>query len=74
MTCRRPHVLHLPGHSPGEVAYYLPESSLLLSGDTLVTRNLFTGAHGAPQLTPVALNHDDWAAAVHSTNCANWAR
>jgi len=58
----RPQVLHLPGHSPGEVAYYLPESSLLLSGDTLVTRNLFTGAHGAPQLTPPVLNHDNQAA------------
>lgn len=54
----RPTVLHLPGHTPGEVALFLPESKVLLSGDTLVTRHLLTGAHGQPQLTPHILNHD----------------
>ena len=28
-------VLHVPGHSPGGLAFYLPESGLLISGDTI---------------------------------------
>ncbi|MGF1581507.1 MAG: MBL fold metallo-hydrolase [Gemmataceae bacterium] len=54
----RPHVLHTPGHTPGEVAFYLPDRQVLLSGDTLVTRNLFTGEHGGPQVTNSPLNDD----------------
>jgi len=29
-------VLHLPGHTPGEVAFYLPERRILFSGDSVV--------------------------------------
>ncbi|MDI1319064.1 MAG: MBL fold metallo-hydrolase [bacterium] len=54
----RPQVLHVPGHTPGEVAFYLPARRVLLSGDTLVTRNLITGEHTAPQLPHHSLNHD----------------
>ena len=28
-------VLHVPGHSPGGLAFYLPESALLIAGDTI---------------------------------------
>ena len=42
----RPRVLHAPGHTPGEVAFYLPERKVLISGDTLLTRNLMTGELG----------------------------
>ena len=28
-------VLHVPGHSPGGLAFYLPQSALLISGDTI---------------------------------------
>ena len=38
-------VLHVPGHSPGGLAYYLPQSSLLLSGDTI-----FNGSVGRTDL------------------------
>jgi hydroxyacylglutathione hydrolase len=34
-------VLHTPGHTPGSMCLYLPEQSLLLSGDTL-----FAGSYG----------------------------
>lgn len=55
----RPQVIHVPGHTAGEVAFFLPESSVLLSGDTVITRNLMTGAHGSPQLASPILNDDD---------------
>ena len=29
-------VLFVPGHAPGHLAYYAPESGILLSGDTLL--------------------------------------
>jgi glyoxylase-like metal-dependent hydrolase (beta-lactamase superfamily II) len=61
----RPHVLHVPGHTPGEVAFYLPDRGVLLSGDTLVTRNLMTGKLSGPQVTHPLLN-DDYKAARHS--------
>ena len=38
-------VLHVPGHSPGGLAFYLPESGLLLSGDTI-----FNGSVGRTDL------------------------
>ena len=38
-------VLHVPGHSPGGLAFYLPESSLLISGDTI-----FNGSVGRTDL------------------------
>lgn len=54
----KPHVLHAPGHTPGEVAFYLPESGILFSGDALITRHLLTGAYGAPQVAPRILTHE----------------
>ncbi len=38
-------VLHVPGHSPGGLAFYLPESALLISGDTI-----FNGSIGRTDL------------------------
>jgi glyoxylase-like metal-dependent hydrolase (beta-lactamase superfamily II) len=55
----RPILFHTPGHTPGESVLYLPDRNVLFSGDTLVTRNLFTGAEGPPQLPGRQLNHDD---------------
>jgi len=55
----RPHALHAPGHTAGEVALYLPERGVLISGDTLITRDLRTGAWGRPQVPHRSLNADD---------------
>ena len=38
-------VLHVPGHSPGGLAFYLPQSALLISGDTI-----FSGSVGRTDL------------------------
>lgn len=38
-------VLHVPGHSPGGLAFYLPMSGLLISGDTI-----FNGSVGRTDL------------------------
>ena len=38
-------VLHTPGHTPGSLSLYLPETSLLLAGDTL-----FAGSVGRTDL------------------------
>jgi len=54
----RPLVIHTPGHTKGEVVFYLPKRDVLFSGDTLVTRNLMTGKHGNPQITHPLLNND----------------
>ena len=55
----RPHVLHVPGHTPGEVAFMLPDRDVLISGDTLITRNLMTGEEGGPQVPHRLLNDND---------------
>lgn len=47
----RPRAIHVPGHTPGETALLLPGPGVLLSGDALVTVDLFTGRAGVPQIT-----------------------
>ena len=49
----RPRVVPTPGHSPGHVAFHLPDRGVLIAGDALCTYNVFTGARG-PQLLPRA--------------------
>ena len=52
-----PTVLHVPGHTPGSVAYYFPDRRLLFSGDAIVTRHMVTGRTG-PQLSARPFNTD----------------
>lgn len=54
----RPQVIHAPGHTPGQIALYLPGPRTLLSSDVLITRDLLTGLHGEPQLAHPLLNHN----------------
>ena len=53
----RPRVIPTPGHSPGHVAFHLPELGVLLAGDALCTYNPLTGKRGA-QLMPRAFAAD----------------
>ena len=46
-----------PGHSPGHVAFHLPDRGVLIGGDALCTYNPLTGKRG-PQLMPRAFAFD----------------
>ena len=46
-----------PGHSPGHVAFHLPDRGVLIGGDALCTYNPLTGKRG-PQLMPKAFAFD----------------
>lgn len=63
----RPRVIYLPGHTPGSIVVHLPERGLLFTGDALVTRDLYTGRDGDPQLTAPSLN-GDYTQAARSLN------
>jgi glyoxylase-like metal-dependent hydrolase (beta-lactamase superfamily II) len=54
----RPTALHTPGHTDGQIVLLLQDRKVLFSGDALVTRNLFTGEVGQPQLTSPILNNN----------------
>jgi glyoxylase-like metal-dependent hydrolase (beta-lactamase superfamily II) len=53
----RPRAVHAPGHTPGSAALFFESRRVLLTGDTLVTRNPLTGRVG-PQIMPSGLNTD----------------
>jgi glyoxylase-like metal-dependent hydrolase (beta-lactamase superfamily II) len=46
-----PRVIHLPGHSPGSVAFHFPAHDALFVGDAFATLDVLTGATG-PRLAP----------------------
>ena len=54
----RPRVIHVPGHTDGEVAFYLPDREVLLCGDALATVDFETWQGNTPQLLPPWLNVD----------------
>jgi glyoxylase-like metal-dependent hydrolase (beta-lactamase superfamily II) len=56
----QPTVIHVPGHTKGEIALYIEDSSTLISGDCLITQSLTTGKMGFPQLANPSLewNHE----------------
>jgi glyoxylase-like metal-dependent hydrolase (beta-lactamase superfamily II) len=53
----KPRAVHIPGHTPGSAALFLESRRVLLTGDSLVTRNPLTGRIG-PQIMPAGLNRD----------------
>lgn len=57
-----PHVIGLPGHSPGSVAFHVPSVDAVFVGDGLTTRHVLTGRTG-PQPAPFT---DDPAQALSS--------
>lgn len=57
-----PHIIGLPGHSPGSVAVFSPIVDAVFVGDGLTTRNVLTGEEG-PQPAPFT---DEPAQAIDS--------
>ncbi|WP_327051926.1 MBL fold metallo-hydrolase [Halomicrococcus gelatinilyticus] len=53
-----PRVIHVPGHTEGDVAFYLPDRDALLCGDALATVDFETWQGNRPQLLPPWLNVD----------------
>lgn len=54
----KPKLLHTPGHTNGEICLLLESKNVIITGDTIVTRNLLTGELGSPQITnPVLTNN-----------------
>jgi len=52
-----PHIIHIPGHSPGSIAIHVPTIGALFVGDAMTTRHVLTGAKG-PQPAPFTLDPD----------------
>ena len=46
-------VLHVPGHSPGHLAFYWPERGVLIAGDAIATWPRFEGGWPAFTINPV---------------------
>ncbi|MGB8861272.1 MAG: MBL fold metallo-hydrolase [Ilumatobacteraceae bacterium] len=53
-----PRIIHVPGHTRGDIVVHLPDRGVLFSGDALVTRSLLNGRDGQPQVTSRRLNTD----------------
>jgi glyoxylase-like metal-dependent hydrolase (beta-lactamase superfamily II) len=47
-----PQVVHVPGHTAGSCALFLPDRGVLAAGDALCTHNVLTGRRGAPNCSP----------------------
>jgi glyoxylase-like metal-dependent hydrolase (beta-lactamase superfamily II) len=52
-----PRVIHIPGHTPGSVAIYVPHVDAVFLGDAMTTRNVLTGVDG-PRLAPFTIEPD----------------
>ena len=51
-------MIHVPGHTEGDVAFYLPDRDVFLCGDALATVDFETWQGNRPQLLPPWLNVD----------------
>ena len=56
-TAGSPFPIHVPGHTSGSAAYLLEDRGVLITGDALVTVNLWTERVGA-RVMPSEFNHD----------------
>jgi glyoxylase-like metal-dependent hydrolase (beta-lactamase superfamily II) len=58
----RPTVLHMPGHTVGQVALHVPDRGVLFTSDSMITMNLLTGSPSPPALCYHGVNDDDESA------------
>jgi glyoxylase-like metal-dependent hydrolase (beta-lactamase superfamily II) len=56
-------VIHVPGHTPGSVAFHAPAHDALFVGDALVTDAVINERHG-PQISPFAADPDQALASL----------
>ncbi|MEA1902085.1 MAG: MBL fold metallo-hydrolase [Actinomycetota bacterium] len=56
-TAGRPVPVHVPGHTSGSTAYLLEDRGVLITGDALVTIDLWSNKVGA-RVMPAQFNHD----------------
>lgn len=54
----RPTAIHTPGHTQGETCFDLPDRGVLMSGDTLVTLDLYRGREVKPYVPHEELNQN----------------
>ncbi len=53
-----PVVIHIPGHTPGSVAFHLPTVDAIFVGDAMTTGHVLTGVTG-PQPAPFTLDQEE---------------
>jgi glyoxylase-like metal-dependent hydrolase (beta-lactamase superfamily II) len=58
-----PVVVHVPGHTPGSVAFHVPSVDAVFVGDALTTGHVLTGAVG-PQPAPFTLDPEQAQASL----------
>lgn len=54
----RPAVVHTPGHTSGHVGFHLPDRGALISGDALITVDVWDRSDRGPQVIRYPFNHD----------------
>lgn len=59
----KPIPIHTPGHTRGHLAFRLPDRGVVLSGDALITVDVWNRADRGPQLIRPQFNHDHREAA-----------
>ena len=51
-------VVHIPGHSPGQIALWRESDRIVLTADCFYTVDPGTGRHGHARVPMAAVNHD----------------
>lgn len=54
----RPVAVHTPGHTRGHTSFHLPDRGVLISGDALVTVDVWSRSRTGPQVIRSPFNHD----------------
>ena len=68
-----PHIIHVPGHTPGSVAVHIPAVDAVFVGDAMTTGNVLTGESG-PRPAPFTLDPESALASLAKLEAreGNW--